>query len=98
MDLAQSNFFATSIVAGDWSGDGNPDLALAGFRRIDGDVESGNIVLMHGLGDGSFAVTLGPQRAMMRLTIGDIDEDGDLDLLGATEFGDTIMVFFNQRN
>ncbi len=68
------------ISLGDWSGDGNLDLATASPR-------SGLVTLLENRGDGSFGVrdlNVGP--VPRSITIADVDRDGRLDLVVSHDF------------
>jgi len=65
------------IVAGDWNGDGDVDLMSVVCV-------TGGITRMVGNGDGTFSIvepSLFPTKAVSRMTLSDLNEDGDLDLV-----------------
>lgn len=65
-----------SIVAGDWNGDGVPDLGVANFR-------SGDVAVLAGKGDGSFgpAVKIAVGDGPSYLGTADLNQDGVADLV-----------------
>lgn len=78
------------LVAGDWDGDGDLDLATSNQ-----DGRSVSIRLNDGTGNFT-APVVGPQVAVngiaFGLTAGDVDSDGDLDLLTTTYFGVSVRL------
>jgi hypothetical protein len=87
---AATNPFA--IVAGDFSGHGKLDLAVANFN--------GTLSILPGIGDGTF----GPEAEYVAgdscaaLTTGDFNGDGSLDIAIADHGGNALDVFLNQGN
>ncbi len=76
----------TSFVTGEFSGDGYPDLAV---------VEGDGLVVMAGLGDGTFGR---PQEYLAGLTVyalvaGDFQRDGKYELIAATSDGIFVLSF-----
>jgi uncharacterized protein (TIGR03437 family) len=77
---------ATSIVAGDFSGDGSLDLIVANQGSFGDNFLNGNLMLFIGRGDGTFAApsitTLGSPNhiAPLYLAATDFNRDGKLDL------------------
>jgi FG-GAP-like repeat len=85
VDLERFGLFGNAIVSGDWDGDGDQDLAVAG----------GGLVVLLGFGDGSFAPTAISFEDEEFLTTGDVNGDGDLDLVAFRFSGNTIAIFLN---
>jgi hypothetical protein len=81
--LDQTNVQA--LVAGDWDGDGDLDLAAANYG-----VSSVNILKNNGVGDFTVAGTVSGQTNVWALVAGDWDGDGDLDLAAANS-GDSVV-------
>ena len=100
--INQSYHDAYSLAAGDFNGDGNADFVLA---RTGGDQtgsspygSEGEIHLYLGNGDGSFQSSGFPQLGILignagvdcfSLTAGDVDGDGDLDLISGERISGT---------
>ncbi|MDF7826329.1 VCBS repeat-containing protein [Pontiellaceae bacterium B12227] len=98
--INQSYYDALSLTAGDFDGDGNADFVLA---RTGGDNPTnapysyeGHLHLYLGNGDGTFQATGFPQTGInigsagldpMGLAAGDVDDDGDLDLVSGERIG-----------
>jgi hypothetical protein len=72
-----------NFVAGDFDGDGNPDLAIATFEGV-------NVLLGHG--DGTFSEPMKYAVDAFGLVVGDLDGDGTLDLATSTEFVATVLL------
>jgi hypothetical protein len=70
-----------ALAVGDIDGDGDPDLlTVSDYSYYSGVI---NIRLNDGTGSFGSPQSLPPTRAMQGLTLGDVDADGDLDLLTA---------------
>ncbi len=98
--INQSYHDAYSLAAGDFNGDGDADFVLA---RTGGDnptnspyAYEGHLHLYLGNGDGTFQSTGFPQDGIkigeagldpMSLAAGDVDDDGDLDLVSGERIG-----------
>ncbi len=70
-----------AVAAGDFNGDGRPDLAIADF----GDSNGGNVSVMLGNGAGGFSAAAGSPFALGMLNptaiaLGDFNRDGKLDI------------------
>jgi hypothetical protein len=81
-------FNATSVAVGDVDGDGLPDI-------VAGQHQDGHFAVYLNLGGGVFAepvVYFDYRAPVLRLALGDVDGDGDLDVLGA---GDGLVVLLN---
>jgi hypothetical protein len=80
--------FISSIVVGDFNGDGKPDLAF-------GDRDSNVVSVFLGNGDGTFNLASGSpiSGAGLSLIAGDFNHDGKLDLAGIDNYNDLIDVF-----
>jgi hypothetical protein len=76
------------LAAGDFNGDGKPDLAAANYN-------SNNVVIMLGNGDGTFQPAPDALRAFGPVSIaaGDINQDGKADLIVGNYFASKIAVF-----
>ncbi len=79
--------FPDAIVAGDFTGDGHLDLAVA-------NANSSNVSILLGNGDGTFQpqVTYAVGSAPDAIVAGDFSGNGHLDLAVANEFGNTVSV------
>ncbi|MBV9157680.1 MAG: VCBS repeat-containing protein, partial [Acidobacteriaceae bacterium] len=78
-----------SIVAGDFNGDGKPDLAVANFAG-----DSSSLTILLGNGDGTFTVKSTPVVgiAPAAIAVGDFNGDGKLDLAVANENSNNITI------
>jgi uncharacterized repeat protein (TIGR01451 family) len=78
---------AYSIVAGDFNGDGDADLAVA--NRDDN-----NISVMLGNGDGTFQpqTTLATGSSPISLATGELNDDGQIDLIAVNSGDNTVSV------
>ncbi|MEJ2359280.1 MAG: VCBS repeat-containing protein [Deinococcales bacterium] len=73
-------WFPSSVVVGDFNGDGTPDLAVA-------NVYSGTVSVLLGKGDGSFqsAVNYASGGSPFSLAVGDFNGDGKPDLVAGNQ-------------
>jgi len=90
---------ASPIVTGDFNGDGFPDVAAISYTPQTG---PGNLYVALGKGDGTLnpaaSYTLPP--FMQGLVAADFDGDGRLDLavIGGTQSGQTLSIYFGNGN
>jgi uncharacterized protein (TIGR03437 family) len=79
---SNSNFMPSAIVAGDFNGDGKPDLAV-GYSNPNDLLQASSIVLLLGKGGGTFQspVNISVPAGVVTLSAGDINNDGKLDLI-----------------
>jgi hypothetical protein len=91
-----------SVAAGDFNGDGNPDLAVADFCGDDpksgfAGNSPGLVSILLGNGDGTFrpredyATGIEPSA----VAVGRFSDDGPMDLAVTSEFGATVSVLLN---
>ena len=84
-DYATEGSTSAYVVAGDWDGDGDMDLATANQYSHD-------ISVLFGNGDGTFSQPdhyHSDGQGTTGITAGDFDADGDMDLAAANYFGST---------
>ena len=83
-DIVLGQIDVVALVAGDWDGDGDPDLAAnSGISTV-------NVLENDGTGDFTPADTVSGQTNVQALIAGDWDGDGDLDLASAN-FGSSVV-------
>ena len=84
--------FADMIAAGDFNGDGKPDLAVVNASGGATDTSS-TIGLLFGKGDGTFTPgTSIPLAYLESVAVGDFNGDGKLDLAALTDNGVAILL------
>ena len=93
--LVAAGLFARVLVTTDVNHDGHPDLLAAGFEATPG---GGSVAVLRGDGRGGFgaAVPLIAGPSALGLAVGDLDADGDPDLVASTYGADTVAIFLNR--
>lgn len=83
-----------TAVAGDLDGDGDMDVAMTNRAQYAGEQ---SVSIFRNRGNGTFeeAVNYAVGDNPHILTVADVDGDGDLDVITANEFGDSVTVLFN---
>jgi hypothetical protein len=90
---------ADSVVMGDFNGDGNLDLAVAsnsaGANSASG--SAGTVTVLLGRGDGTFrnSIVYGAGNNPLSLAVGDVNGDGQPDLVLADTLANTAVVLLN---
>jgi hypothetical protein len=90
----QTGYRPTSVAIGDLDGDGKPDLVAANYL---GDNLPGSVSVLRNLGNGTFANAVNFRTGTNPYTvaIGDLDDDGRLDLVTANSYSSTISILRN---
>ena len=83
----------SSIAAGDFNGDGKPDLATANFGAA-----SVTVRLNNGLGAFPESRTLPTGVQPLFVATGDLDGDGDVDLVTTNRESNTVSIFVSQND
>jgi len=85
---------ALSVVAGDFNGDGIPDLAMANNDSLGPAPSYGTITVLLGIGDGTFAAAPSPHTGVgpISLAVGDFNQDGNQDLAVVNGWTLTILL------
>lgn len=83
------------LAVGDFDRDGNTDLAVSNYRHA-----SNNVLILRGLDDGSFApaISLALPVDPGFMTVGDFDEDGNLDLAAENADANEVSVLLGLGN
>ena len=84
----------TWVVAGDFNGDGKPDLAVS-----NNDSSSPNIAILLGNGDGTFGtpiITSTGGASLSWLAAADVNKDGHLDLIAVDNTNQDIVIFLGK--
>jgi hypothetical protein len=94
VNYSSGGYFATSVVVGDFNGDGKPDLLVANECAVGSNCAStGSLGVLLGNGDGTFrtAVNYGPGGQFpYSLAVGDVNGDGTPDLLVVNQCADSV--------
>lgn len=81
------DYFPTSVLVGDFDGDGVPDLAFSDLQGVE---------IALGKGDGTFTETsaspISVPSELYSLTMGDFNQDGKLDIVGVDNYDDRIVL------
>ncbi|CAF1004333.1 unnamed protein product [Adineta steineri] len=90
-----SNSQPYSVVISDLNNDGKPDIAIANYA-------TSNVGVFVGYGNGSFTdqKTYSTREAAypQYVTVGDFNNDNQLDIVVVNNYGDNIDIFFGYRN
>ncbi len=82
-----------SLAAGDFNGDGKPDLAVADYNNA-------RVTMLLGNGDGTFTQsgTVSVGRGPISLAVGDFNKDGKEDLAVANNYDGTVSILTGNGN
>lgn len=84
------------VYASDFTGDGYIDLAVTNIGESTANPGSFRILLNQGDGTFTFSPSYEVGKYPYAISTGDVDNDGDLDLIVANVLSDNFSVFFNQ--
>ena len=95
-----ASYGPSSIAVGDFNGDGNPDLVVANAASADSGAGGTTISVLLGKSDGTFqapvSYTSGPEP--FYVAVGDLNNDGILDIVATNSSSDTISLFLGNGN
>ncbi len=95
-----ASYGPSSIAVGDFNGDGNPDLVVANAASADSGAGGTTISVLFGNSDGTFqapvSYTSGPEP--FYVAVGDLNNDGILDIVATNSSSDTISLFLGNGN
>jgi hypothetical protein len=88
---------ADAVVMGDFNGDGNLDLAVSSNAVGPSGAGSGSVTVLLGRGDGTFrnSMVYGAGINPLSLAVGDVNGDGQPDLLFADNQANSVVVLLN---
>lgn len=81
---ASGGYTAVSVATGDFNGDGKTDLVVANQCESSANCNNGNVGVLLGNGDGTFATAqsyASGGNSTSGITVSDLDEDGQMDLV-----------------
>lgn len=101
-NLLQSNQHDASIATGDFYNDGTTDLITMGYFELSPTRVTDQTILYHNLGNFTMESKIGLFEENVqygKVATGDIDNDGDLDLihLGQMDFGEKRIVLYDNK-